>query len=74
MVFTRNKLDKYNETLLNKLVEFGGDITYSDGFWIWRNKHFRSVEKMKSFMEFYNINKADVAKKTKATKFEAKTA
>ena len=53
MVFTRNKLDKYNETLLNKLVEFGGDITYSDGFWIWMDTHFGSVDRMKNFMEYY---------------------
>ena len=54
MVFTRNKLDKYNETLLNKLVEFGGDITYSGGFYIWMHIHFDCVEKMKQFMESKN--------------------
>ena len=51
MVFTRNKLDKYNETLLNKLVEFGGDITYSNGFYIWnKGMTFWSVCEMEQYI------------------------
>ena len=51
MVFTRNKLDKPDETLLNKLVEFGGDITYSNGFYIWnKGMAFWSVCEMEEYM------------------------
>ena len=53
MTFTRNKLDVDNETLLNKLVEFGGDITYSKGGYFWMAKYFLSTDEMKKYMEYY---------------------
>ena len=55
MTFTRNKLDTNNTTLLNKLVEFGGDITYSTGFYIWNTgMTFHTIVEMKQFMENNN--------------------
>jgi len=56
MVFTRNKLDKYNETLLNKLVEFGGDITYRLGEFHWKGLIFKTSESMEKYMERENEN------------------
>lgn len=51
MIFTRNKLDTKDHTLLNKLVAFGGDIKYSNGLFIWNSKHFSDVKSMGKHME-----------------------
>ena len=51
MIFTRNKLDTKDHTLLNKLVAFGGDIKYSNGLFIWNSKSFSDVKSMEKHME-----------------------
>jgi hypothetical protein len=51
MIFTRNKLDTKDHTILNKLVAFGGDIKYSNGLFIWNSKSFSDVKSMEKHME-----------------------
>ena len=51
MIFTRNKLDTKDHTILNKLVAFGGDIKYSNGLFIWNSKSFSDVKSMTKHME-----------------------
>ena len=51
MIFTRNKLDTKDQTILNKLVAFGGDIKYSNGLFIWNSKSFSDVKSMEKHME-----------------------
>lgn len=51
MIFTRNKLDTKDHTILNKLVAFGGDIKYSNGLFMWNSKSFSDVKSMEKHME-----------------------
>jgi hypothetical protein len=51
VIFTRNKLDKNNDTLLNKLIVFGGNIKYSNGLYIWNNKTYADVKSMEKHWE-----------------------
>jgi hypothetical protein len=46
MLFTENKRDSNRLSLLNKLIDIGGDIAYRDGLWYWNNCQFRSVRDM----------------------------
>lgn len=44
MKFTRNKRDTNDRTLINQLVNKGGDVEYLEGIWIWDSKEFNSLQ------------------------------
>lgn len=46
LVFKKNKRDTKNLTLINKLVDKGGDVIYNHGVWWWNNKSYSTVEHM----------------------------